>query len=87
MNFVEALGAPEICGDELQSGEIDLLAAKRLYFRLRPFFDACFVESNPIPVKAALSQMGLIVNELRSPLFPAQESTVALMKKLVAELS
>lgn len=87
VNFVEALGAPEVCGDELKSGEIDLLAAKRLYFRLRPFFEACFVESNPIPVKAALAQMGLIVNELRSPLFPAQESTVALMKKLVAELS
>ena len=86
VNFVEALGAPEVCGDELKSGEIDLPAAKRLYFRLRPFFDACFVESNPIPVKAALAQMGLIANELRSPLLPAQESTVALMKKLVEEL-
>lgn len=86
VNFVEALGAPSVCGDELGAGEVDLTAAKRLYYRLRPFFSACFVESNPIPVKAALSEMGLIANELRLPLVPAQESTVELMRKLVGEL-
>ena len=86
VNFVEALGAPEICGDELGAGELDLKAAKRLYYRLRPFFSACFVESNPIPVKAALSEMGLIANELRLPLVSAQPSTIELMRKLVSEL-
>ena len=85
VNFVEALGAPGVCGDELGTGEIDMIAAERLYFRLRPFFSACFVESNPIPIKAALSEMGLISNELRLPLVPAQPSTVELMRKLISE--
>lgn len=85
-NFAEALGAPSVCGDELGAGEVDLKAAKRLYYRLRPFFSACFVESNPIPVKAALAEMGLIANELRLPLVPAQAATAELMKRIVAEL-
>ena len=32
--------------------------------------DALFVETNPIPVKAALAMMGRIENELRLPLVP-----------------
>ena len=86
VNFVEALGASSVCGDELGVGEVDLKAAKRLYYRLRPFFSACFAESNPVPIKAALAEMGLIANELRLPLVPAQGSTVCLMRKLVGEL-
>lgn len=86
VNFVEALGAPAVCGDELGAGNVDMVAAERLYYRLRPLFSACFVESNPIPVKAALSEMGLIANELRLPLVSAQASTMELMRKLVEEL-
>lgn len=85
VNFVEALGAPAVCGDELEAAGIDMIAAERLYYRLRPFFSACFVESNPIPVKAALAEMGLIANELRLPLVSANPSTVNLMRKLVYE--
>ena len=33
-----------------------------------PLFDALFLESNPIPVKWALSKMGLMNNEIRMPL-------------------
>ena len=36
--------------------------------RLTPLFQALFVESNPIPVKFALAEMGRIQNELRLPL-------------------
>jgi 4-hydroxy-tetrahydrodipicolinate synthase len=38
---------------------------------------AAFAESNPIPVKAALSMMGRIQNVLRLPLVPLAESSVA----------
>lgn len=54
--------------------------------RLAPLFTNCFVESNPIPAKAAMAAMGLIQNELRLPLVPAQESTYELMVETLAEL-
>lgn len=60
--------------------------ARRLHHRLTPLFRNCFVESNPIPAKAALAAMGLISNELRLPLVPASDKTYALMQKTVAEL-
>ena len=46
---------------------------------LAPLFANCFVESNPIPAKAALAAMGLIRNELRLPLVPCQQATYDLM--------
>lgn len=64
----------------------DMDTARRLHHRLTPLFRNCFVESNPIPAKAALAAMGLISNELRLPLIPASEKTYALMRETVAEL-
>ena len=53
---------------------------------LTPLFINCFVESNPIPAKAAMHAMGLIENELRLPLVPAQQSTYDLMVKTITDL-
>jgi len=44
--------------------------AREVHERLLPLMEANFVESNPIPVKAALASMGLIENHLRAPLRP-----------------
>jgi 4-hydroxy-tetrahydrodipicolinate synthase len=44
--------------------------ARALHHRLTPFMSAAFVESNPLPVKAALSMLGRIQNVLRLPLVP-----------------
>jgi 4-hydroxy-tetrahydrodipicolinate synthase len=44
--------------------------ARAINYRLLPLMDLLFVESNPIPVKAALSLMGFGENELRLPLLP-----------------
>ena len=43
-------------------------AAKAIDDRLQPLNTALFVESNPIPVKWAVSQMGLIAPYIRLPL-------------------
>lgn len=59
---------------------------EQLYNQLYPFFKACFKESNPIPVKAALASLGLISNELRLPLVAAEEDTYNLMSQLVKDL-
>ncbi|MHC4342397.1 MAG: 4-hydroxy-tetrahydrodipicolinate synthase [Planctomycetota bacterium] len=44
-----------------------------LHETLLPLFRALFVQSNPIPLKFALSRMGRIRNELRLPLVPIAE--------------
>lgn len=47
---------------EARSEHFDLLGAMR----------ACFVETNPIPIKAVLAEMGLIDENLRLPLMPLE---------------
>jgi 4-hydroxy-tetrahydrodipicolinate synthase len=46
----------------------DLSAATRQHLRLFPICRGMFVETNPIPIKAALAMAGMIVNELRLPM-------------------
>ena len=48
----------------------DVATARRCNDRLLPLHRRLFVEANPIPVKWALAQMGLIDNVLRLPLTP-----------------
>jgi len=48
----------------------DIATARARNDRLLPLHRKLFVEANPIPVKWALSEMGLIENELRLPLVP-----------------
>lgn len=61
--------------------------AFKLNEELTPLFTNCFVESNPIPAKAALHAMGLIENEFRLPLIPAQQSTYDLMVETIKKLN
>lgn len=64
----------------------DIAAARTLHHKLTPLFRNCFVESNPIPVKAAMAAMGLMENSLRLPLCRASESTCELLRQTVKEL-
>ena len=48
--------------------------AQHIHMRLLPWMRMAFVESNPIPVKAALSMMDMCENVLRLPLVPMSES-------------
>jgi 4-hydroxy-tetrahydrodipicolinate synthase len=48
----------------------DLAGARAIQDRLAPWTVAAFVESNPIPVKAALSLLGMMEDVLRLPLVP-----------------
>jgi 4-hydroxy-tetrahydrodipicolinate synthase len=49
--------------------------AMRLHQQLLPLMDALFLESNPIPVKAALQIVGLCGDTLRLPLVAASAAT------------
>lgn len=64
----------------------DLKEAIRLNNSLMPLYHACFVESNPIPAKAALSLMGLCRDEMRLPLLPATEGTRTLLADVLRKL-
>ena len=54
----------------------DFAAARALHERLTPWMRAAFIESNPIPVKAALAMLGRASNVLRLPLVPLREELV-----------
>lgn len=58
--------------------------AGELNERLMPLFKACFVESNPIPGKEALHQLGLCSDAVRLPLSRANENTCRTIKETLA---
>ena len=51
----------------------DVKKARELNFKLFPLHQKLFVEANPIPVKWALAEMGMIEPGLRLPLSPLAE--------------
>jgi 4-hydroxy-tetrahydrodipicolinate synthase len=55
--------------DLIETG--DVAAARKIHESLSPLFNALFITSNPIPVKAALGMLGLPGGEPRLPLVPA----------------
>ena len=64
----------------------DLLKARALHHRLSPLFKNCFLESNPIPVKAAMARLGLMSGEVRPPLSDATQMTEEIMSLTLDEL-
>jgi len=64
----------------------DFARAKELHFRLFPLFKALFVETSPIPVKAAAAMVGLSGPDLRLPLVKASETTSKKLESVLNEL-
>jgi len=64
----------------------DIATARELHHRLFPLFKACFVESNPIPAKAALNIMKEMNDTVRLPLAVASAQTRELMSKVMDDL-
>ncbi len=53
----------------------DVRKALKLHQALYPLFKDLFIESNPVPVKAALALMGVGTGEVRLPLVPLSEKS------------
>jgi 4-hydroxy-tetrahydrodipicolinate synthase len=64
----------------------DFAKAARVHHRLLPLMNINFVESNPIPVKAALALMGKIREEYRLPLTPPSDAHRAALRKILKDL-
>ncbi|MBO5871486.1 MAG: 4-hydroxy-tetrahydrodipicolinate synthase, partial [Bacteroidaceae bacterium] len=60
--------------------------ALEIHHRFTELFSLLFVDGNPAGVKALLSEMGLIQNELRLPLVPARLGTEKRISELAREL-
>jgi 4-hydroxy-tetrahydrodipicolinate synthase len=58
--------------------------ARKLNRQLTPIFKAMFIESNPIPVKAALAMTGMIEEVYRLPLTPISASNRAKLEEILS---
>ena len=72
-----------LCGEFLKGKVED---ARRIHYELMPLFKALFIETNPIPAKAALSRMGLIENNLRLPLTRMLPETFVQLEAVLKQL-
>jgi len=61
----------------------DLETARRMHYTLSPLARDLFVETNPIPVKAATRMIGLAAGPLRLPLAPMSETNEKRLKETV----
>ena len=70
--------------DLIRSGEVE--QAREIHFRLLPITRALFLETNPVPVKAAMELLGVASAEVRLPLLPATDSCRDEVAKELSEL-
>lgn len=67
------------------SVENRLEEARRLNRQLTPIFKAMFIESNPIPVKAALAMTGMIEEVYRLPMTPMGQANRIKLEQVLTE--
>lgn len=63
----------------------DMKKARELHYKLAPLCRACFFETNPVPVKAALGHMGMLDPTPRLPLVPLQEANDKKLKSALKD--
>jgi len=61
-------------------------SARAMHYRLLPLMNANFLESNPIPVKAALSMMGLTETTVRLPLVTMSDPARKRLENVMRDL-
>ena len=62
-------------------------AARALHHRYLPLMMINFVESNPIPVKAAMAKMGLLAEVYRLPMVPPSEASRRRIERVLVDLA
>ena len=67
------------------AGEID--KARAIHFEIFELCQAMFVETNPIPIKAALGLMGKIEPEFRLPLCPPASASLEKIRNVLSKLN
>jgi 4-hydroxy-tetrahydrodipicolinate synthase len=65
----------------------DVPAARQLHRRYLPLMEVNFVESNPIPVKAAMAELGLLKPVWRLPLVAPGRENMARIRAVLESLN
>ena len=60
--------------------------AKELHYKLLPLFKGIFIETNPIPIKAALAMKGMIEEAYRLPMCEMKAENKERLKKILMDL-
>lgn len=60
--------------------------AREMHFKLLPLFQGIFIETNPIPIKAALAMKGLIKEAYRLPMCEMKSENKEKLRKILQEL-
>ena len=63
----------------------DFAQARAIQARYLPLMNVNFVESNPIPVKAAMALMGLVEPIYRLPLVPPSPASLEKIEKVLEQ--
>ena len=65
----------------------DFAGARAIHRRFHPLMEINFVESNPIPVKAAMAEMGLLEAVWRLPLVPPRAENQSRIRSILESLA
>lgn len=61
----------------------DFVQARQWHFKLLPLFDAAFIETNPIPIKAAMELCGMPSGKCRLPLCDLNSENYQKLKQVI----
>jgi 4-hydroxy-tetrahydrodipicolinate synthase len=64
----------------------DFAGARKLHYQLLPFVKAAFIETNPVPIKRALTLSGLPGGPTRLPLGPMSPDNEKILTQEMAAL-
>jgi 4-hydroxy-tetrahydrodipicolinate synthase len=79
--------APRMMSDIINAAlEGNFAKARELHYKLLPLMNLNFIESNPIPVKAALAMMGLVEENYRLPMVRMTPANREKLLKVVEEV-
>jgi 4-hydroxy-tetrahydrodipicolinate synthase len=64
----------------------DFATARKLHYQLQPLFNALFIETNPVPIKAAMQMCGHASGPCRLPLCSITPENEKKLKAVIEQL-
>ena len=64
----------------------DFIEARKWHYQLMPLFKTAFIETNPIPIKAAMQLCGMVAGPCRLPLCDLESKSYHILKQVIDAL-